>query len=162
MKNGKYSETKNIFSFNKYAAGSTFHYQTELCWVSDMTGHRASVMIICFMVSSLCIKCAVCSKCFAVPAVQSHKYVADLIIFLLPFYRIILKHCCKLRVWCIKWIHICVSGDIVPFSKHCTYTFSELVNCVKGKAIPLMAWTGPEGSRRLRLPDFKTIGTWRW
>ena len=30
---------------------------------------------------------------------------------------------------------------------------------VKGKAIPLQAWTGPEGSRRLRLPDFKTIGT---
>jgi hypothetical protein len=29
----------------------------------------------------------------------------------------------------------------------------------KGKVIPLQAWTGPEGSRRLRLPDFKTIGT---
>jgi hypothetical protein len=28
----------------------------------------------------------------------------------------------------------------------------------KGKTIPLQAWTGPEGSRRLRLPDFKTIG----
>jgi len=28
-----------------------------------------------------------------------------------------------------------------------------------GKAIPLQVWTGPEGSRRLRLPDFKTIGT---
>jgi len=28
----------------------------------------------------------------------------------------------------------------------------------KGKAIPLQAWTDPEGSRRLRLPDFKTIG----
>jgi hypothetical protein len=27
----------------------------------------------------------------------------------------------------------------------------------KGKAISLQAWTGPEGSRRLRLPDFKTI-----
>jgi hypothetical protein len=27
------------------------------------------------------------------------------------------------------------------------------------KAIPLQDWTGPEGSRRLRLPDFKTIGT---
>jgi len=26
-----------------------------------------------------------------------------------------------------------------------------------GKAIPLQAWTGPEGSRRLRLPHFKTI-----
>ena len=29
----------------------------------------------------------------------------------------------------------------------------------KGKAIPLQAWTGPEGSRRLGFPDFKTIGT---
>jgi len=29
----------------------------------------------------------------------------------------------------------------------------------KGKAIPLQAWSGPEGSRSLRLPDFKTIGT---
>jgi hypothetical protein len=29
---------------------------------------------------------------------------------------------------------------------------------VKGKAIPLWAWTGPEGSKRLRLPDFKTGG----
>ena len=28
---------------------------------------------------------------------------------------------------------------------------------LKGKAIPLQAWTGPEGSRRLRLPDVKTI-----
>ena len=33
---------------------------------------------------------------------------------------------------------------------------------LKGKAIPLQDWTGPEGSRRLRFPDFKTIGTWRW
>jgi len=29
----------------------------------------------------------------------------------------------------------------------------------KGKTIPLQAWTGPEGSRMLRFPDFKTIGT---
>jgi hypothetical protein len=29
----------------------------------------------------------------------------------------------------------------------------------KDKAIPLQAWTSPEGSRSLRLPDFKTIGT---
>ena len=28
------------------------------------------------------------------------------------------------------------------------------VQIAKGKAIPLQAWTGPEGSRRLRLPDF--------
>ena len=31
----------------------------------------------------------------------------------------------------------------------------------KGKAIPLQAWTGPEGFTRLRLPDSKTIGTLR-
>ena len=30
------------------------------------------------------------------------------------------------------------------------------------KAIPLQAWTVLEGSRRLRLPYFKTIGAWRW
>jgi len=30
---------------------------------------------------------------------------------------------------------------------------------VKGKAIPLQGWTGPEGSNRLRLPVFKTFGT---
>jgi hypothetical protein len=30
---------------------------------------------------------------------------------------------------------------------------------IKAKAIPLQAWTDPEGSRRFRFPDFKTIGT---
>jgi hypothetical protein len=25
---------------------------------------------------------------------------------------------------------------------------------VKGKAVPLQAWSGPEGSRKLRFPDF--------
>jgi hypothetical protein len=29
----------------------------------------------------------------------------------------------------------------------------------KGKAIPFQALTDPEGSRKLRLSDFKTIGT---
>ena len=33
---------------------------------------------------------------------------------------------------------------------------------VKGKAIPLQVWTDSQGSRRLRLPDFKTIGLRRW
>jgi hypothetical protein len=32
----------------------------------------------------------------------------------------------------------------------------------KSKAIPLQALRDPEGSRRLRLPDFKKIGTLRW
>jgi len=29
----------------------------------------------------------------------------------------------------------------------------------KSKAMPLQAWTDPEGSRGLRLADFKTVGT---
>ena len=33
---------------------------------------------------------------------------------------------------------------------------------VKVKTIPLQAWTGSEGSRRLRFPNFKIIGTRRW
>ena len=27
---------------------------------------------------------------------------------------------------------------------------------IKGKALPLQAWSGPEGSRKLRFPDFVT------
>jgi hypothetical protein len=29
----------------------------------------------------------------------------------------------------------------------------------KGKAIPVQAWTGPYGSKKLGIPDFKTICT---
>ena len=39
-----------------------------------------------------------------------------------------------------------------------THMYKRFVS-VKVKAIPIQAWTGPEGSRRLRLPDFKTTGT---
>jgi hypothetical protein len=35
-----------------------------------------------------------------------------------------------------------------------SFRFSSPVS-KKGKAIPLHAWTGPEGSRRFRHPDFK-------
>jgi len=41
-------------------------------------------------------------------------------------------------------------------------TYTESTTDHKGKAIPLQAWTGPEGSRRLRLSDFKTVSIWRW
>jgi len=52
----------------------------------------------------------------------------------------------------------------LKFSMSCGSYF-KFINTVdialrhgKSKAIPLQAWTGPEGSRGLRLPDFKTIG----
>ena len=44
----------------------------------------------------------------------------------------------------------------------CLIKLTLSLTSVIGKSIPLQPWTGPEGSRRLRIPDFKTIGTWRW
>jgi len=38
-------------------------------------------------------------------------------------------------------------------------TYKVAISHGKGRTIPLQAWTDPEGSRRLRLPDFKRIGT---
>jgi len=32
----------------------------------------------------------------------------------------------------------------------------------KGKVVALQAWIGTEGSRKLRLTNFKTICTWRY
>ena len=44
-----------------------------------------------------------------------------------------------------------------------TYALDRAVKVIlKGKAIPLQAWGGPEGSRMLRFPDFKIIGTRKW
>ena len=31
---------------------------------------------------------------------------------------------------------------------------------VQGKAVPLQAWSGPKGSRKLRFPDFTGTGSW--
>ena len=63
-----------------------------------------------------------------------------------------------------------IKTDVWPISKDKLIrkhfkTFSTFTNEIsfdnlnEVKAIPLQAWTGPEGSRRFRLPDFKTIGT---
>jgi hypothetical protein len=38
-------------------------------------------------------------------------------------------------------------------------TIIKRFDVYRNQAIPLQAWTGTEGSRTLRLPDFKTIGT---
>ena len=34
--------------------------------------------------------------------------------------------------------------------------FASFILRVKGKAVPLQVWSGPEGSRKLRCPDFMT------
>jgi len=40
-----------------------------------------------------------------------------------------------------------------------TITIARVCVCVYVK---VNVWTGPEDSRRLRLPDFETVGTWMW
>jgi hypothetical protein len=55
-----------------------------------------------------------------------------------------------------------VGNEGLNFKKYILKLFEHTQltdNNKKGKAISLQAWRGPEGSRRLRLPDFKTIGT---
>ena len=37
-----------------------------------------------------------------------------------------------------------------------TYTKTDVKGKGKGKAVPLQAWSGPEGSRKLRSPYFMT------
>jgi len=53
---------------------------------------------------------------------------------------------------------LCTSGD--PRALGPVGAFSvplvEILKEVKGKAVPLQAWSGPEGSRKLRFPDFMT------
>jgi hypothetical protein len=56
-------------------------------------------------------------------------------------------------------VTICVSGTIIIVEIQAFVPVVCLIMIVKGKAIPLQALTGPEGSRRLKLPDFKTVGT---
>jgi hypothetical protein len=46
---------------------------------------------------------------------------------------------------------ICFEKMKHKYEKHYIYS--------TGKSIPLQVWRSPEGSRRLRLPDFKTVGT---
>ena len=35
-------------------------------------------------------------------------------------------------------------------------TTTNNTNVVKGKAVPIQTWSGPEGSRKLRFPDYMT------
>jgi len=50
------------------------------------------------------------------------------------------------------------SGKVQDLNENYTISYNNF--CTKCgfqlKAVPLQAWTGPEGSRKLRLPDFVT------
>jgi len=52
---------------------------------------------------------------------------------------VVLVESCQFRIACAKFV-----------------LYEILLHKKKGKAVPLWAWSGPEGSRNLRFPDFIT------
>ena len=44
---------------------------------------------------------------------------------------------------------------INPLLKRC-YVSNGKIILYNGKAVPLQAWSGPEGSRKIKFPDFTT------
>jgi hypothetical protein len=43
------------------------------------------------------------------------------------------------------------------FERTYVYIYIYIHIYIKGKAVPLQAWSGPEGSRKLRFPDYMTM-----
>jgi len=82
---------------------------------------------------------------------------------------------CYGTIYIFKWYVVCPRCFIYIFINDCSTWFmsflEEFTNKLlqwiflaslftsaskKGKAVPLQAWNGPEGSRKLRFPDFMT------
>ena len=49
-----------------------------------------------------------------------------------------------------------VSGIFVAHHQEVHYIYIYIQQLIKSEAVPLQAWSGPEGSRKLRFPDFMT------
>jgi hypothetical protein len=58
------------------------------------------------------------------------------------------------KVLCKRNKKCCIKRAVVSFTKEFENRHVWGHHQKKEKAVPLQAWTGPEGSRRLRLPDF--------
>ena len=59
----------------------------------------------------------------------------------------------------LEWEVHCNDCLTVLYSKYIGYYWVHVWNIKQFLHRPI---TSPEGSRRLRLPDFETVGTWRW
>jgi len=58
--------------------------------------------------------------------------------------------------FCRKFVLVAYSyWNLLPIQNN-KYTTINKVITNKGKGVPLQAWIGPEGSRKLRFPDFMT------
>ena len=74
----------------------------------------------------------------------------------------IIKNCTELQASFLHYMGLMVRTQHPPTiateQVHAYKTGSQ-GDTIKGKgtAVPLQAWTGPEGSRKLRIPDFVTM-----
>jgi hypothetical protein len=68
---------------------------------------------------------------------------------------------CHIVHMAMEWMNGRMNEYIISSTVELPTTFQTLNNISKGKGnpIPSQPLTGPEGSSRFRLPDFKTIGT---
>ena len=58
------------------------------------------------------------------------------------------------RCFMFFWV-VTVVFDYPHFTKF-SHAQRGMTQFLEGKSVPLQAWTGPEGSRKLRFPDFVT------
>ena len=56
----------------------------------------------------------------------------------------------------VKHLPKCNAYEIFRLDFFFKLYFCSRITHIKGKAVPLQAWSGPEGSRKLRFPDFMT------
>jgi len=80
-----------------------------------------------------------------------HTYIYTYICFSLVHHTALTATGCETSHLTTYMTNIQVVFNIIQFNHNYVHK--------KGEAVPLPAWTGPEGSRRLRFPDFKTTGT---
>jgi len=90
----------------------------------------------------------------------SYNY-SNLFIILITTFWIFLK-IKNTKIWMVESTGLIFVRDVLHNIGSYTTESNKLTTTVKSKTIPLQDWTGPKGSRRLRLPHFKTAGTWRW
>ena len=69
-------------------------------------------------------------------------------------YIYICVHVC-VYIYIYIYIYMCVCRVIYLFPTNVQIELCVLCTWID-KAVPLQAWTGPEGSRKLRFPDFVT------
>jgi hypothetical protein len=68
------------------------------------------------------------------------------------------KHTCDILIW--MSVTYCEIFQVYVNEKRDAARQNIIMPVIKGKAIPVQVWTGPEGSRMLRFPDFQTTGKW--